>query len=109
MAQTLKVLGQADLAATTLTDVYTVPGGTSTTISTVFVCNKNASARTIRIAVAIAGASDDPEQYLYHTLSIAAYDTFAVTAGITLASTDVLRAYASGADVSVNVFGVEVS
>lgn len=108
MADTLKVLGQSNPAATTLTDVYTVPGATSTTVSTVTVCNQGI-AGTFRVSVAIAGAADAAAQYLYRDLTIPANETFACTFGITLATTDVVRAWCSHGNMSVNVFGVEVA
>lgn len=109
MADTLKVLGQAALAATTLTDVYTVPGATSATVSSVTVCNRDAAATTFRFAVAIAGAADATKQYLYYDFALPGNETFVFTLGVTLATTDVLRAYAVSANVSVNIFGVQVA
>ena len=53
MAETLKVLAQSAPAATTLTDVYTTPSLTSTTVSTLTVCNRGATAATFRISVAV--------------------------------------------------------
>ncbi|MEY2667737.1 MAG: hypothetical protein RJA59_375 [Pseudomonadota bacterium] len=109
MAQVLKVLGQADLAATTLTAVYTVPASTKVVISSIVVCNRNAAARTFRLAVAVAGAADDPKQYLVYDATVAANESLAFALGITLAATDVLRAYASAVDVTVQAFGSEQS
>lgn len=109
MAEALKVLGQAALAATTLTDVYTVPASTSATVSTITVCNRGATAATFRISVAVAGAADTPAQYIYYDQALDAYSTYAATIGVTLAATAKIRAYASTANVSVNVFGIEVS
>lgn len=109
MAEVRKVLGQADLAATTLTDVYTVPASTEAVISTVFVCNRSGANRTFRCSIAPNGAADSNEQYLYWDEDLGRGGTFAFTTGITLGDTDVLRVYASGADVSVNVFGVELT
>lgn len=106
MAETRKILGQAALAATTLTDVYTVPGATTAVVSTVTVCNRS-TATTYRIAVSIAGAADATKQYVCYDVPLAANETQALTLGITLAATDVLRGYAGAATVSVNVFGVE--
>jgi hypothetical protein len=108
MADTFKILGQAALAATTLTDVYTVPGATSTTISTISICNRS-TATTFRISVAIAGAANTNAQYTHYDVPLPANDTLLITAGYTLATTDVLRVYAGSANVSVNVFGVEIS
>lgn len=109
MAEALKVLGQAALAATTLTDIYTVPAATSATISTITVCNRAATAATFRVSVAIAGAADTPAQYIYYDQAIDANSTYAATIGITLPTTAKIRAYASTANVSVNIFGIEVS
>lgn len=108
MADTNKILGQAALAATTLTDVYTVPGSTSAVISTISICNRGA-ATTFRVSVAIAGASDTVAQYTHYDVPIAANDSFLITAGYTLATTDKIRAYAASANVSVNIFGVEIT
>ena len=109
MADTLKILGQSNPLATTLTDIYTVPASTSTTVSSITVSNNSATATTFRISVAVAGAADDPKQYLYYDVSINGNDTFVATIGITLAATDKIRIYATLATLSFNVFGVEIT
>jgi hypothetical protein len=109
MAETLKVLGQALLVVTTLTDVYTVPNTLSTSISSITVCNQDTVDATFRIAIAVAGAANATKQYLYFDAPIPAKSTAALVLGITLSATDVVRAYTSGGSVSVNVFGVEIS
>ena len=109
MAQVLKVLGQADLAATTLTTIYVVPPNTKAVISSIVVCNRNAAARTYRIAVAVAGAADAVKQYLVYDATIAANESLAFLLGITMEAGDELRAYVSAVDVSVNAFGSEQS
>ena len=107
--ETRKVLGQVALGATSLTDFYTVPGATQAVVSTGTVCNRGAAGATFRISVAVAGAADDLKQYLYYDLPIPANDSFAFTFGIALGSGDVVRAYASTADLSVSLFGVEIA
>lgn len=109
MADTFKILGQAALAATTSTDVYTVPASTSTTVSSITVCNRGTTACTFRLSVAIAGAVLANGQYIYYDQYLDPNATFIATVGLTLATTDKIRAYASTANVSVNVFGVEVT
>jgi hypothetical protein len=106
MAITHKVLGQVSLGATTLTAIYTVPALKYAVISTVVICNRG-GATTIRLSVAVAGAADDPKQYIYYDVPLPANDALAFTAGITLATTDVLKAYAGAATVTVSVFGAE--
>jgi hypothetical protein len=56
MAITYKVLAQSAPSATTNTDVYTVGAGNQTTISTITMCNRAATAATYRIAVRPDGA-----------------------------------------------------
>lgn len=102
----IKVLGQSYPAANTLTDVYT-PSGVTATVSSVVVCNQGRDKATFRIAVAVAGAADTPKQYLYYDVKVLPGDTFTATIGVTLASTDVIRAYSSNGQMSFNVFGLE--
>lgn len=109
MTDTLKVLGQVALAATTLTALYTVPGATGATISSVVICNRGGSATTFRLSVAVGGAVDATNQYLYFDLPIPANETFIATVGLTLAATDVVRGFAGNANLTMQVFGVEVT
>ena len=109
MAEALKVLGQVDAPATTLTALYTVPGSTSVTVSTLAVCNRNSAMRTFRVSVAVGGASDDPKQYIVYDMQLLGNDAVFLTIGITLAATDVVRVYASDTGLSFGLFGVEVS
>lgn len=107
--ETLKVLGQSSPAATTLTPLYTVPGATQAAASTLIVCNQNSSPQSFRVSVAVAGAADDPSQYLFFDLTIAGNDTFAATIGISLGATDVVRVYASATGLSFSLYGAEVT
>jgi hypothetical protein len=103
------IVAQAALAATTLTDVYTVPAATIATLSSVVFCNRGGTTTTVRLSIAAAGAADAPKQYLYYDLPLPANDSFIATIGLTLATTDVLRAYAGNGNVSINAFGVAVT
>ena len=107
MADSLKVLGQVDTAATTATTLYTVPNLTQTTVSSIVVCNRTGSAITMRISVHVAGAGADDKQYLYYDKSVAANDTLNIVIVITLNQTDVVKVYASAVDMSFNMFGCE--
>jgi len=109
VADSLKVLGQVDTAATTVTTLYTVPDATVTTISSIVVANRTGSAITFRLSVHVGGASADDKQYLYYDKSVAANDSLTIVIGITLNQTDVLKVYASAVDMSFNVFGVETT
>jgi hypothetical protein len=109
MAQVQKVLGQVTPAATTVTDVYTVPSLTSAVVSTIAICNTNGSGVTVRLSIAKAGAVDTLAQYVLYNQYIDASSTYVLTTGLTLAAGDVIRVYASTTNVTVNVFGMEIS
>jgi hypothetical protein len=104
-----KVLGQLVPSGYSLSALYTVPGGTSAIVSTVTICNELAQSQKIRLAIAVAGAVDDPKQYVYYDKLLAAKDTWAATLGITLAATDVVRCYSELGSVAFQLFGVEVT
>ena len=107
MATQPKTLGQTSPSAASLTDSYTVPAVTKTTVSTITVANRSATATSFRISVAKAGAADALQQYLFYDVPILGNDTFAATIGITLETTDVVRVYATLATLSFNIFGIE--
>ena len=109
MTNAVKILGQAAPLAVTQTLLYTVPALTRATSSSIVICNRSAVDATFRVSVASASAADTPKQYLYYDQPVEANATFIATIGITLAATDAVRVYASTADLSFNLFGVEVS
>jgi len=109
MSTELKVLGQSDPAATTLTTLYTVPAATSVSVSSIVVCNRSATATSFRIAVRPGGAGISDEHYLYYDVAIPGNDTFVTTIGVSLEATDVVSVYATLATLSFNLFGQEVT
>lgn len=109
MASTLKVLGQSNPVAATLTDAYTVPASTSTVISSITVCNRSATATTYRVSVAVNGAADSDKQYIAYDTDVEGNQTQTITLGPTLGEADVVRVYATLATLSFNIFGSEVS
>jgi hypothetical protein len=108
MTTTYKVLGQVNVAATTATTLYTVPSATSAVCSTLAICNLGIST-TYRVAIRPAGVTLADQHYLIYEATINQYDTTFLTLGITLATTDVVTAYAGTADVTFQLFGSEIS
>ena len=51
MSDSLKVLGQIAPAATTETDLYTVPAATQTTVSSIVIANRDSGAATQIICI----------------------------------------------------------
>jgi hypothetical protein len=109
MAETRKILGQVDLPTTTLTDVYTVPASTQSVVSTITFTNRSGANRTFRCSVAIGGEADTGKQYIRYEESLPKNTSYDMTLGITLGAGDIVRAYASGTNVSINIFGVEIA
>jgi len=109
MANAYKVLAQSAPLATTATDVYTVPSSTETIVSTIIIANRAASSGTFRLSVRPNGAAQADQHYIAYDVPIAANDSTTLTLGITLDASDVVTAYCSSADMSVNVFGTEIT
>jgi len=110
MAQSYKILGQANLTTTSPTDVYTVPSGTETVISTLIVANIDASATTFDIAIRDGGETLADKHYIAKEVPIAANDSTTLTLGITLEATDVVTCQAGTANfLTFNIFGAEIA
>jgi hypothetical protein len=109
MATSYKVLGQEAPLATTPTDVYAVPAATEAVISTIIIANRAATAGTFRLSIRPADAVQTDAMYTAYDVPVSANDSTTLTLGITLGATDVLTVYCSSADMSVNVFGSEIS
>ena len=105
MATTYKVIAQSNPAATTNTDMYTVPASTSIVSSTLTICNQGTSDATFRLAIRPLGAALTAVHYVFYDSPVYAKSTVAVTIGITLATTDVVTVYASSANLSLSLFG----
>ena len=106
---TYKTLGQAAPAATTSTDLYTVPAATSAIVSTITIANRAATDATFRISQSLTGAALANKDYLIYDATIPASGFITLTLGITMAATDKLRVYASSANISFNAFGTEIA
>jgi hypothetical protein len=110
MADAYKVLGQAAPSAATETVLYTVPAATSATASTLTVCNRSStSGATFRVSVSKAGAATTSKDYVIYDLALSASNVYMATVGLTLATTDVVRVFASSANLSFSLFGVEIT
>ena len=109
MALNYKVLGQANPAATTITDLYTVPAFTSAIASSIIICNTSSTQTSFRVSISVAGAATTNKDYIYYDLLIGGNDTFIATIGVTLSTTDVVRIYASSANLAFSLYGSEIN
>lgn len=109
MANTYKVLAQSAPLATTPTDVYTVPSATETVVSTLIIANRAATAGTYRISIRPDGGAQSNLHYIAYDVPVAGNDSTTLTLGITLNAADVVTVYCSSGDMSVNIFGTEIT
>lgn len=104
-----KVLGQSSPAATTLTDLYSVPANTQAICSSITICNRNSAAdTTYRISVAVGGAADSVSQYIVYNETIRKNTTTIINIGLGMQSTDKIRVYADSTNLSFMATGVEI-
>lgn len=119
MGQVLKVLGSYAGTVTTGISVYKVPAATSTTISSILVCNNSGSAVTFRIwydaagsaagTTGIAAPATTTGAYYFFDQELDANSTFSATLGITLGANNTVIVSSSSTSVSFNLFGAEIS
>lgn len=96
-------LAAADLAAATLTDVYTVPANRRATFTVNF-CNRSAAERTVRLALC-SGAIQNAD-YIEFDTALPANGVLERT-GLMLTAGQLVRARANSTDVSCVVWGAE--
>lgn len=107
-----KILGQVNPSATTNTVLYTVPSAKETVVSSISVANLTATAATFRLILqpaADVSATILDKQYFGKDITVGASDTTIITVGITLATGDVIKVYASTATISFQAFGDEAT
>ena len=110
MTETLKVLGQSNPSANTLTIIYTCGSALGATASSITICNQSSTVTAyFNISIAVGGAADNPLQYVYYQLAIDPLDTFIATVGFTFGQGDVVRVFASTGNVSFGLYGAELS
>ena len=106
---TYKVLGQVAPSASTATTLYACTSALGAVISTVSICNQNATTVTYRLSVRPAAAVQTTAMYVAYDVSLPANTTDTLTLGLTLANTDVVTVYTSTTAVSFNAYGSEIS
>ena len=99
-------LGSADLAATTLTTLYTCPA-TTFTVASVNICNRTAAPVTVRVAVASVATPTNAE-YIEYDTTIAANQVLERT-GIVMDAGKLIVVRSSATGVSAVAYGIETT
>lgn len=104
----VKILGQVNPSSTSNVDLYTVPLGKSTVVSSLTITNVTSGTPTVRIFIRVAGATAAAGNALVYDGPLVGNDMKPLTIGITLAATDVVTVQASVANaVTFQLFGSE--
>jgi hypothetical protein len=110
MAINYKVLGQANPAGTSETNLYTVPSATQAVVSTLTITNVGGSSTDARVWVRVAGASTANSNAIMHDVPLAGNSVAAFTLGLTLGATDVVTVrQSSGGNLTFQLFGSEIT
>ena len=110
MAQLYRILAQSGPVANTNTDLYTVPAGTETVISTITVVNRSSSVTTsYRLAVVPSGQTLGNQHYIAFDAPLSPFDSATISVGITVGAGDKIICFVSAENVTFNVFGVQFS
>ena len=99
-------LGAADLSATTNTTLYTCPASTFA-IANVSICNRNATAVTVRLALA-SSATPGGSEWLEYGVTIPANSVLERT-GLVVDASKILVVWASTTSVNAVAYGIETS
>lgn len=91
----------AQPTSNTDTVIYTCPASTTAVLSNINICNKNATAVTVRVFRRVLGSS--PDIYKYFDVTIPNNDTFNRVAGDVMVDTDVLYVRSSATNVDFEI------
>ena len=115
MPTTYKILGQTLPTANLLSNVYVVPTSTSAIVSTITICNQSSANANVDIMIRPINETLANKHYLVKGVTIPRADTMILSPGVTLNASVIVavnNAVASGetaANVSFNIFGVELT
>jgi hypothetical protein len=99
------IYGQVDLAAATYTTAFGPTVSAPGTYNIRF-CNRNATACTVRLALAAAAGTPSSAEFIEFGTPIPAYGVLEEQ-GIPIQAGKYITAYSDSANVSVNVWGVD--
>lgn len=108
---TSKILGVSDPAATTNTNLYTVPASKSATIDKFWAVNRGTATITIRVGFDIGGAGTNAPgdaEWLFYDFPLEPNQTLIEPGNILMATTDDFVVYTDISDASFGITGMEI-
>lgn len=115
MATTYKILGQTLPTANLLSNVYVVPTATSTILNTITICNQSAANANVDIVVRPINETLANKHFILRGVTIPRADSLIFSPGITMnanvivAVNNAVHTGETAANVSFNVYGVELT
>jgi len=101
-------LGGVDITTTSATSVYTCPATTFSVVS-VSICNRSATAVTVRLALTTTGSSPATTDYLEYDASLSANGVLERTGIVMTAANQLVVTSGTGNVLSVVVVGIETA
>jgi hypothetical protein len=101
-------LNGVDITTTNATSVYTCPTATFSVVS-VSICNRSATAVTVRLALTVSGSTPATTDYLEYDASLSANGVLERTGIVMTAANQLVVTAGTGNVVSVVVVGIETS
>ena len=108
MAITIRVLDQAYPTATVEMTLYTC-ATTSVVVSALMVCNNSVVPDTITVRICVGGAANNNKQLLFSGTPVGPNGVINLTAGLTLANTDIIKVTSTNGTCAFQLFGQENS
>lgn len=105
MFEKYKILAQANPVAGVETNLFTAPASQNGKINGITVCNRAAADTTFRVAFIPRGVATAAQHYVYYNLPITANNTFMATFEMTMLSSDVVRVYTAGGNLTFILYG----
>lgn len=102
-----KILGVSKPSATVVTELYVVPSGKESVVSTLSICNVGSATDYARVYVFASGGSASTSTAMYYDLEIVASDNFQATCGISLAAGSKVVCYSLLGNLTFHLFGDE--
>jgi hypothetical protein len=105
-----KVLGQNHPTGSPESNLYTVPAGTQTIVSTLTITNTTGTPTEARVWVRVNGAATSSTNNLMYDAQVAGNTVAAFTLGLTLSAGDIVTVRsASGNRLTFQLFGSEIT